>query len=207
MNLRIYFPYLLITGSFLFGCAVASGQNYRPNQNVVGSNARHLSGYASSIQGTLHRQFRQSRVYGQLRGKMNQVRMRALQLQTLSRINASQQQIYNQTDQIYRLMEDFQVLVSTARYRSAYGLDRPLCGCTLHLDRTMNAMYDSITCVYDELNAQSRFNNFQRSQFQQVQGFGQTDYRYNNRSLNGFRSQSFRYANGHRSRNQSFYKR
>ena len=195
---------MMLLATLLLGNAVVSGQYVVSSQQVVSNNARQLTGTASSIQGALNRQFRQSAVYGQLRAKMTQIRTRALQLQTLARLNSSRQQIYQQTSQIDCLLQDFQALVATARYRSDFELDRPLAGCTLHIDQKVQWMLDSLDCVYDELSANA--GNTVNIQIQQVQVYGQTDYRYQNQYSNGFQRTS-RYVNPHRNRNRSFYKR
>ena len=125
---------------------------YQDNSRAtVEAKAQYVYDVSGEAQRSLFKQFFRSRNYGELLGKIGQIRGKAIHIRTLARIDTCERQILKEAQYLDKLIHEFESLVEIARVRSERGLDRPLRGCTLHMDAKTRGMLDAVHCMTDVL--------------------------------------------------------
>ncbi len=139
---KITFRLLLATAlGLLSASAVLADQRYIEHQ------ADQLECQMNDLRDVFHDQFRQSGVYRELRSVALDVRNDARRIERLARRGAPACDLQAQLQGTYGCLERLGLLVGEARYRSTTGLDRPLDGCTLHVDARLATARQTLDCI------------------------------------------------------------
>lgn len=125
------------------------------NSPTLAVGAERLADEADALQRVFRDQFRTARNYGELRQTAGRVERSARRIARWSRGDREACQIAEELNEIEASLYRLDVLVSEARLRAASGVDRPLVGCTLHVDGRMHRMHNIASCLRAELVAGS----------------------------------------------------
>ncbi len=103
---------------------------------------------ADELRSAFREQFRQSAVFNELMWKSHEFRNTASRIRSLALSNGCPIRLRSELDALDRLVNDMGSLVEVARLRAARGLDKPLCGCTLHVDAKLARMRQSVWSMH-----------------------------------------------------------
>lgn len=131
---------------------------------------------ADDLRDSFRDQFRQSAVYIELMRKSQEIKNAANRVRSLARSNGCPIRIGNEVDAMERLIFDMMSLVDVARLRAARGLDKPLCGCTLHIDNKLARMRQTVFSMKRFLVGGRGFDRRQNYDYGYGYG-GQREYR------------------------------
>lgn len=99
---------------------------------------------ADELRGAFREQFRHSASYHELMRKSQDVKNTAARVRSLSRSDGNGVRLVREIEALERFVYEMASLVEVARLRSARGLDRPLYGCTLHVDAKLGRMRQTV---------------------------------------------------------------
>ncbi len=143
---------ILLAGSFGLGCvAAASGNPHRDSGWEY--QGEFLTAQADEFRDVLGDQFRRSGVYAELRRNAAQLERTSRTITGLAKNRNGLSRVGEEIQTAHYLIENLEALVDQARFRANRGLDRPIVGCTLHVDTRLAAMRHTLMLVRAEVTA------------------------------------------------------
>jgi hypothetical protein len=139
---KLTFKLLLSTALGLMSASALFGDH-----EIVAQHTENLECQMKDLRTSFYEQFYYSANYRELRSVAWDVRNDARSIERMTRRDSPICDLREQINDAYACVEKLRLLVAEARYRADNGLDRPLAGCTLHIDAKLAEARQTLDCI------------------------------------------------------------
>jgi hypothetical protein len=144
---------LMLAAAFGLGCAVAARAESCDHKLPIEMYAESLKCQADELQDVFRDQFCRSSCYGELRRTAARLERNARVIRNQSDWRKGVCRVTDEINESSSLICELETLVNSARLRALQGLDRPLTGCTMHVDARLARMRQTLLMIRAEATA------------------------------------------------------